>query len=136
LHDAGWDGDGEATGAAVRVGKGDVPAAAVVGLLDGEGDPGFGVSAGYAAAEAAAEAARSAARRWYSHSTSPCRVTHPLDTVTSSFSIGTCASHSNARVTAAATSASVRSAALGNRTSTSLATATTPRTRCAAHFFR
>ena len=75
---------------------------------------------------------RSAARRWNSHSTSPLSVTQPLDTVTSIFSMGTSASHSSARVAAAAMSESLRSAALGRRTSMSFATARTPRTRCAA----
>jgi hypothetical protein len=83
--------------------------------------------------------ARSADRRWYSHSTAPLSVTQPRETVTSSLSMGTKASHSSARVAAPARSASVRSAELGSRTSMSLATARTPLTRCAVrsavHFF-
>src|SRR5579883_1630143 len=77
-------------------------------------------------------ATRSASSFWYCHSTSPLRVTHPLETVTSIFSTGTKASHSRARMIAAARSASVRSAMLGSRTSMSLATALTPFTRWAA----
>ena len=56
-------------------------------------------------------------------------VIQPLATVTSRFSTGTNASHSSVRVAAVAISASVRCAAVGSRTSISLATA---RTRCDA----
>jgi hypothetical protein len=43
-------------------------------------------------------------------------VTHPFETVTSSFSIGTIPSHSSARTAAAAISASLRSAVLNSLT--------------------
>jgi hypothetical protein len=62
-------------------------------------------------------ATRSASCLWYRHSTSPVSVTQPLETVTSSLSADRKASHSRARMAAAAMSASVRSAEPGSRTS-------------------
>jgi hypothetical protein len=74
----------------------------------------------------------SASSFWNCQSTVPRSVTKPLETVTSTLSAGTNTSERSAWMAAAAMSASVRSAAPGSRTSISLATAFTPRTRCAA----
>src|SRR5260221_3798864 len=83
---------------------------------------------------------RSASLFWKAYSTSPFSVTQPWLTVTSTLPAGIAASHLRALSTALARSASVRSAEPGRRTSMSLATALTPRTRWAASsaaiFFR